>query len=164
MWWLFGQVWLLCAVAFLLGSLVTWVLFVRPARRAAGTPDEDDFRPTSVWPAPAPEPPPVRASPVPPPPAVAAVDPALSRLDVRGGRPPRTSSLDSAGSTAATAGGGGTGDARTGGGSGAGAGQTDVGRKSSSSGVPAARRAGRTNSTQVTREPRRKATAHSSQT
>lgn len=88
MWWLFGQVWLLCAVAFLLGSLVTWVLFVRPARRAAGTPDEDDFRPTSVWPAPAPEPPPVRASPVPPPPAVAAVDPALSRLDVRGGRPP----------------------------------------------------------------------------
>lgn len=33
--WLFGQVWLLCLVAFLLGAVVTWVTFVVPARRAA---------------------------------------------------------------------------------------------------------------------------------
>ncbi|MBN9108919.1 MAG: hypothetical protein J0I34_09065 [Pseudonocardia sp.] len=33
--WLFGQVWLLCLVAFLLGAAVTWVAFVVPARRAS---------------------------------------------------------------------------------------------------------------------------------
>lgn len=32
--WLFGQVWLLCLVAFLLGAAATWVTFVAPARRA----------------------------------------------------------------------------------------------------------------------------------
>jgi hypothetical protein len=31
MWWLVGQVWLLCAVAFLAGAGVTWLVFVRPA-------------------------------------------------------------------------------------------------------------------------------------
>jgi hypothetical protein len=31
--WLFGQVWILCAIAFLAGALVTWLVFVRPARR-----------------------------------------------------------------------------------------------------------------------------------
>ena len=33
--WLFGQVWLLFLVAFLLGAAVTWVAFVVPARRAS---------------------------------------------------------------------------------------------------------------------------------
>ncbi|MGD9986450.1 hypothetical protein [Pseudonocardia sp.] len=33
--WLFGQVWLLCLVAFLLGAAVTWVAFVVPTRRAS---------------------------------------------------------------------------------------------------------------------------------
>jgi hypothetical protein len=31
MWWLVGQVWLLCAIAFLAGAGVTWLVFVRPA-------------------------------------------------------------------------------------------------------------------------------------
>ncbi|MFB9428914.1 hypothetical protein ACFFR8_05935, partial [Streptoalloteichus tenebrarius] len=31
--WLFGQVWLWSAVAFLAGALITWLLFARPARR-----------------------------------------------------------------------------------------------------------------------------------
>jgi cytoskeletal protein RodZ len=33
--WLFGQVWVLLLVAFLLGALLTWVAFVVPLRRAA---------------------------------------------------------------------------------------------------------------------------------
>lgn len=40
--WFVAQVWVLCAVAFLLGAAVTWVLFVRPQRaplpRAAPAP------------------------------------------------------------------------------------------------------------------------------
>lgn len=31
--WLLAQVWVLCAVAFLLGAAVTWLLFGRPQRR-----------------------------------------------------------------------------------------------------------------------------------
>ena len=33
--WLFAQMWALEAAAFLLGSAVTWLVFVRPARSAA---------------------------------------------------------------------------------------------------------------------------------
>jgi len=33
--WFVAQVWVLCAVAFLLGAGVTWLLFVRPLRRRA---------------------------------------------------------------------------------------------------------------------------------
>ena len=50
--WLFGQVWLLCLVAFVLGSAATWVAFVVPARR---TPTVDHgWHPAATPPAGAP--------------------------------------------------------------------------------------------------------------
>jgi hypothetical protein len=34
MWELFGQVWILCAIAFLAGAAVTWLVFVLPRRHS----------------------------------------------------------------------------------------------------------------------------------
>ncbi|HXV93798.1 MAG TPA: hypothetical protein VD813_10900 [Pseudonocardia sp.] len=75
--WLFAQVWALCVMAFLLGSLATWVAFVLPLRRAR--------RETEVaGPSPPPPPPdPVPAAAELTPRPVAAADPALSALDTR---------------------------------------------------------------------------------
>ncbi|GAA3246290.1 hypothetical protein GCM10017691_54210 [Pseudonocardia petroleophila] len=70
------QVWVLCAVAFLLGSGVTWLLFVRPLRRAAPVP--------AAPPVPDPEPVPVappRVQAPPPDPVAPPTDPALTALD-----------------------------------------------------------------------------------
>ena len=36
--WFVAQVWVLCAVAFLLGAAVTWLLFVRPQRAPRSEP------------------------------------------------------------------------------------------------------------------------------
>ncbi|AEA27681.1 hypothetical protein ACFQ34_23575 [Pseudonocardia benzenivorans] len=70
--WLFGEVWLLCLVAFLLGAAITWVAFVVPARRAVRrratfghgwtaaaptTPSRGLARPVTARPTPTPEPP-----------------------------------------------------------------------------------------------------------
>lgn len=88
--WLFVQVWILCVVAFLAGSALTWLVFVRPRRGAepAGGPL---WTPVPAWatgrgPAirePAPPPAPFVAT------AGPAVDPALAALDIRGPeRPP----------------------------------------------------------------------------
>lgn len=74
----FAEVWLLCAVAFLLGSAVTWLVFVVPLRRRA-----DRARPLERPPArapaadPGPPPLPAPAAPLPPP----AADPALAALE-----------------------------------------------------------------------------------
>ncbi|GAA1190022.1 hypothetical protein [Pseudonocardia alaniniphila] len=82
MWWLVGQVWLLCAIAFLAGAGVTWLVFVRPAvpLRPTVLPGPTGMAP---WSGPAP-PPPCPATPPPTeqqepfrPPA----DPALAVLD-----------------------------------------------------------------------------------
>lgn len=93
--WLFGQVWVLCAISFLAGAAVTWLVFGR--RRRPPTPAEAPGRgwtPVPAWatgsessspPRPAQSPPPA------PPPAGPAVDPALAALDVRqvvSARPP----------------------------------------------------------------------------
>lgn len=90
--WLFVQVWVLCVVAFLLGSLVTWLLFVVPARRAGAPPAGEPWALGPSWTGPAqaqadggppPVPPPSGSRPGP------AVDPALSGLDSRPEPPPR---------------------------------------------------------------------------
>jgi hypothetical protein len=90
--WLFGQVWALCAVSFLVGALVTWAVFARPQRRRGGHSGE-------VWQAP-PEwasRPPVRQRPelprrAPQPQRLGApVDPALARLDTGDGERGRPS-------------------------------------------------------------------------
>ena len=78
----FAQVWFLCAIAFLAGSAVTWLLFVRgrprrpahplyraaprPAQHRAGTPRPERLAPTEA-----------------PPPA----EPALANLDTHGSEP-----------------------------------------------------------------------------
>lgn len=70
-----AQVWVLCVIAFLLGSGVTWALFVRPLRaaRAAVPPPQPPARAAAA-------PPPAAEPPAAPPPAP-AVDPALTALD-----------------------------------------------------------------------------------
>lgn len=77
--WFFVQVWVLCLVAFLLGSVVTWLAFVRPWRRADGS-DAVGWPVVTAWPGarPATDPPPPRPAPEAGPPN----DPALSALDV----------------------------------------------------------------------------------
>lgn len=81
--WLFTQVWVLCAVAFLAGAAVTWLVFVRPVPRPAHRPPAAVgavARVADPWPerdsggTPAPD-----RDPEPGPPRV--VDPALSALD-----------------------------------------------------------------------------------
>jgi hypothetical protein len=89
--WLFGQVWTLLLVAFLLGALLTWVAFVVPLRRAARrTPGSDAVWSPPPWyptgrastpQVPAPEPP--RTRPPEPPGILAPADPALAELDQR---------------------------------------------------------------------------------
>jgi hypothetical protein len=79
--WLVGQVWLLCAVAFLAGGGVTWLVFVRPAMplRPTVLPGPTGMAPWS-GPPPSPRPanpaPTEQQEPLPPP-----VDPALAVLD-----------------------------------------------------------------------------------
>jgi hypothetical protein len=81
--WFFVQVWVLCLVAFLLGSAVTWFAFVRPLRRA-GRPDDAGWPVLSAtWPA-RPARPAVEVHAAPPPPPGQATDPALPALDVHG--------------------------------------------------------------------------------
>lgn len=81
MWWLVGQVWLLCAVAFLAGAGVTWLVLVRPAvpLRPTVQPGPTGMAP---WSGPPPAPYPADPAPTeqqqPPPPPV---DPALAVLD-----------------------------------------------------------------------------------
>ncbi|MCW0215721.1 MAG: hypothetical protein OJJ54_20380 [Pseudonocardia sp.] len=86
--WLFGQVWLLLVVAFLLGAALTWVAFVAPARRAARRAPVAEWTPPS-W-TPAAGPPSVPVAPGPPrdavaePPRIPApADSALAELDQR---------------------------------------------------------------------------------
>lgn len=81
--WLFGQIWFLCALAFLVGSAVTWATFVRPRRAVpppVAVPPEQPPVPADPWPRREPED-------EDPPPRV--VDPALAALDSRDG-PRRT--------------------------------------------------------------------------
>lgn len=70
--WLFTQVWVLCAVAFLAGAAVTWLVFVRPVQRPAHGPPAGAgavARLADPWPERGPAGPP------------RVVDPALSALD-----------------------------------------------------------------------------------
>lgn len=87
--WLFGQVWVLCVIAFLAGAAVTWLVFVRPQRGAAhstvaGTRWTPRVRTDSDWESAHAA---ARAltNPQPPPPTPAAVpvDPALAAIDDR---------------------------------------------------------------------------------
>ncbi|HEY4420297.1 MAG TPA: hypothetical protein VGN22_12300 [Pseudonocardia sp.] len=81
MWWLVGQVWLLCAVAFLAGAGVTWLVFVRPAvpLRPTVLPGPTGMAP---WSGPPPSPRPANPAPTEQPePLRPAVDPALAVLD-----------------------------------------------------------------------------------
>jgi hypothetical protein len=95
--WLLAQVWVLCAVAFLLGAGVTWLLFVRPRQRPMSRypgrsvpPQVPDAGPDVA---------PQRDAEVP---AVPAADPALAALDgptlglppVRGAGARATGALD----------------------------------------------------------------------
>lgn len=86
--WLFGQVWVLCVLAFAAGSAVTWLVFVRPLRGAAADAD-GDWTPVPTWaPAPVgPGPGPVTPDPTIVPPPGPAADPALAALE--GQRPGR---------------------------------------------------------------------------
>jgi hypothetical protein len=78
---LFGQVWILCVIAFLAGSAVTWLLFVRTPRRrhapprrharAVQAPERAPSLPRRTRPE--------RSEPPPPP-----AEPALANLDTRG--------------------------------------------------------------------------------
>jgi hypothetical protein len=89
--WLFAQMWALEMVAFLAGAVVTWLVFVRPAKAAA---TRAASALPSAW---VPEPRPDPAEPVAPPsadPAPSAVrpaGPALAELDAhaRHARRPR---------------------------------------------------------------------------
>ncbi|TQM15524.1 hypothetical protein [Pseudonocardia kunmingensis] len=78
---MFGQVWVLCALSFVAGSVVTWLLFARPPRRPPPTPPPP-VTPMAPW---APDPAPEQPAPPPPvPPAPAprsAGEPALANLD-----------------------------------------------------------------------------------
>jgi hypothetical protein len=81
MWWLVGQVWLLCAVAFLAGAGVTWLVFVRPAvpLRPTVLPGPTGMAP---WSGPPPSPRPANPAPTEQQePLPAPVDPALALLD-----------------------------------------------------------------------------------
>lgn len=74
--WLFGQVWVLCVVSFLLGAGLTWLLVSRRDPVTAPPPVAQAAVPPPAEPAPPrPE--------VPPPPPARPVDPALSALDSR---------------------------------------------------------------------------------
>jgi hypothetical protein len=73
---MFGQVWVLCALSFVAGSAVTWLLFVRPSRPSPPAPPPP-AAPMAPW---APEPEVEQALPPPPPPRP-AVEPALANLD-----------------------------------------------------------------------------------
>jgi hypothetical protein len=87
-WWLFGQVWLLCAVSFLLGSLLTWLLFAVSARRhARAARAGPEWMPAPAWGASEPSDTGSEERP-PPPPAGPPADPALTALDTRDRRPP----------------------------------------------------------------------------
>jgi hypothetical protein len=84
--WLFTQVWVLCLVSFLLGALVTWLAFVRPAQRTArDTPDRPAAPTPPAWALPGhpqvPEPRAEDQPPRPPEPTVPPVDPALAALN-----------------------------------------------------------------------------------
>lgn len=87
--WLFGQVWVLCVIAFLAGAAVTWLAFVRPQRGAvhstvAGTRWTPKEKPNSDWEsAHAAARALTGAAPAPAPPAGPPVDPALSAIDDR---------------------------------------------------------------------------------
>lgn len=70
--WFVAQVWVLCAVAFLLGAAVTWLLFVRP---------QPVPRPEPAPVAAEPEVRPVEQQPVAEEPATAPALPALAALD-----------------------------------------------------------------------------------
>lgn len=70
-----AEVWVLCLIAFLIGSGVTWLLFVRPLRARAAPPP-----PAPAADDPAPTPPRSTPDPQSGPPAPPAVDPALSAL------------------------------------------------------------------------------------
>jgi hypothetical protein len=82
----FGQVWFLCAIAFLAGSGVTWLLFVRQRPRPVVHPLFRPAPPRVHHPAPAPPRPQRAAPPQPQDPA----EPALADLDThRTGSPSR---------------------------------------------------------------------------
>jgi hypothetical protein len=78
---LFVRVWFLCALAFLAGSAVTWLLFVRaPRRRPLAPPSAPSAPRTANRTASTPRS--TRAAPPEPPPP--PVEPALANLDSRG--------------------------------------------------------------------------------
>lgn len=87
--WLFGQVWLLCVVAFLAGAAVTWLAFVRPQRGAVPSNARGEtWMPVPGW-ASGGEPAGREAAATPAPPVgPPAADPALAALDL--GREPRS--------------------------------------------------------------------------
>lgn len=76
---LFAQMWALELVAFLLGAAVTWLVFVRPARRAATRAAAPPVPVPPAW-ASAPSADPLPA-PRAPEPAAPTADPALAELD-----------------------------------------------------------------------------------
>jgi hypothetical protein len=78
---LFGQVWILCVIAFLAGSAVTWLLFVRTPRRRHAPPRRHTKAPPAPERAPSLPRRPRPARPEEPPPPV---EPALANLDTRG--------------------------------------------------------------------------------
>lgn len=75
--WFVAQVWVLCAVAFVLGAGVTWLLFVRPLRARPPAAAPPVVAPTTEQVRPVTAPPPAPEAP----PAAPAVDPALAALD-----------------------------------------------------------------------------------
>jgi hypothetical protein len=77
---LFGQVWILCVIAFLAGSAVTWLLFVRTPPRRHASPRRHRGGLRAPERAPSLPRRPRSARPEPPPPA----EPALANLDTRG--------------------------------------------------------------------------------
>ncbi|OZM80444.1 hypothetical protein CFP66_20015 [Pseudonocardia sp. MH-G8] len=74
---MFGQVWVLCAVSFVAGSGVTWLLFVRTPRRPPPVPPPP-VTPMARW---APEPVAKHAAATPPAAPPSPVEPALANLD-----------------------------------------------------------------------------------
>ncbi|OLT11519.1 hypothetical protein BJF78_05045 [Pseudonocardia sp. CNS-139] len=90
--WLFAQVWLLCAVAFLAGAAATWLAFVRPRRPGPAGGGHPRRRPADwLTAAPGtPERPPLPATPP------APVEPAIAVLDTRRGPTPRRTGTSAA--------------------------------------------------------------------
>ncbi|WP_232667577.1 hypothetical protein [Pseudonocardia sp. TRM90224] len=95
--WLIGQVWVLCVIAFLAGSAVTWLMFVRPLRAAEPPVGHAEWAPLPVFKSREETPQEGRQAPAQPPstmpppplqrreesrPAAPPVDPALAALDV----------------------------------------------------------------------------------